>query len=177
MTVFKTERLIVMIVELKDKKFFEELLSNPKIIDLVPLKEPSPEEILKRFELSLTSNPNPKKYRENIWGVFEKEEKEMIGLAALLTNDENNWELGYRFREKYWGKGYGTEIARGLINYSFNDLKIDKITADVDVKNKASVKILEKFLIPVKQFYNVKDHCWDRRYELNRNNWSYQKNG
>ena len=95
----------------------------------------------------------------------------MIGLAAILTNDEEDWELGYRFRVKYWGKGYGTEIARGTVRYCFEVLGYDKITADVDIENIASKKILEKLMKLKKEFYNEEDKCLDQRYELYKKDW------
>jgi RimJ/RimL family protein N-acetyltransferase len=58
-----------------------------------------------------------------------------------------------------------------MINYSFNVLKIEKITADVWVNNIPSAKVLSKFLKPVKEFYNKNDDCTDRRYELLKKDW------
>ena len=98
----------------------------------------------------------------------------MIGLALFLTNDENEKELGYRFKTKYWYKGYGTETTKGMINYYFDELKFDKITADVNVENIASVKILEKFMKPVREFFNVRDNCTNRRYKTDKKNWLQQ---
>lgn len=36
--------------------------------------------------------------------IFEKGNPEMIGLCLFLTKDENDKELGYRFRIEYWEK-------------------------------------------------------------------------
>ena len=42
-------------------------------------------------------------------------------------------------------------------------------TADVDTKNKSSVKILEKFMSCSKEFFNESDNCIDRRYQVLKN--------
>ena len=84
----------------------------------------------------------------------------------LLTNDEGDRELGYRFRTKYWGKGYGKEIANGTINYCFNNLKLNKLTADADIKNSASIKILSTFFTPVKKIQT--NLSLDQRFLLTR---------
>lgn len=71
----------------------------------------------------------------------------------------------------YWGKGYGTETTKGMLEYYFNVLKTEKVIADVNIENVASIKILNTFMKPVKDFYNERDHCKDRRFELRKNNW------
>ena len=45
----------------------------------------------------------------------------MIGLCLFLTNDDTDKELGNRFRFNSWGKGYGTEIGRGMLDYYLLD--------------------------------------------------------
>lgn len=49
----------------------------------------------------------------------------MIGLSLFLTNDGNDRELGYRFRVNYWGKGYGTETTKGMLQHYFNALNAE----------------------------------------------------
>lgn len=95
----------------------------------------------------------------------------MIGLALFLINEYDEKELGYRFRVDYWRKGYGTETTRGMLEYYFKQMKVKKVTADVNVANIGSVKILDKFMKPVLEFLNERDNCTDRRYELEKNNW------
>ena len=96
---------------------------------------------------------------------------ELIGLCGLLTNDEGERELGYRFRRPFWGKGYGTEVTEAMLNYCFNELEIELMTADVNIDNLASVKILDKFLKPIREFYNEEDDCTDRRYSISKQEW------
>ena len=168
MTIFQTERLIIKKLEEKDKSFFIELLSKPEIIDPIPQPVYPLEDVLKNFNYHKDLKGGILVHEKIAWGIFEKGNPDMIGLCLFLTNDENDRELGYRFRVEYWGKGYGTEVTKGIIDFSFNELKLDKITADVNVANPASVKILEKFLHLKKEFYNERDKCLDRRYELKK---------
>ncbi len=95
----------------------------------------------------------------------------MIGLCGLIHNNDNENEIAYRFREKFWGLGYGTEIAKGLIDYGFEKMNFELITADTYILNKNSIKIIEKFMLFDKEFYNQKDDCIDRRYKLTKKNW------
>ena len=163
----------------QDKDVFVELLTDPKIIDPAPHQKTNMEEVVRKFEMNLKASNIPLKDQDNIWGVFVKSHSEMIGIGALLTNDEGDWELGYRFRVKHWGQGYGSELARGMLKYCFEELGIEKVTADVDVKNLPSVKILQKIMVPVREFINEEDKCLDRRYAMEKGNWylhqSYSK--
>ena len=61
-----------------------------------------------------------------------------------------------------------------MINYYLDELKFDKITADVNIENIGSVKILEKFMKPVREFFNERDNCTNRRYKIEKNNWLQQ---
>lgn len=170
MVIFDTERLRIKELEEKDREFFIELLSAPEIIELIPQAKWSVDEILVKFK-DFTNYPKDPLLKEKvIWGVYEEDMTELIGLCAFLTNDENQREIAYRFRKKYWGKGYGTEVTRHMIDYCFNQLGLDLITADVNIENLASVSILEKFFKPVKEFYNETDKCTDRRYKLKKEN-------
>ncbi|MGK0363251.1 MAG: ribosomal-protein-alanine N-acetyltransferase [Saprospiraceae bacterium] len=166
MIIFQTPRLYIRTFNPRDKKYFIELVTKLEIINPVPQAPMKADEIEEKF----TSATNPKgtilENEKSIWAICEKGREEVIGLCALLTNDEGDRELGYRFRVEYWGKGYGTEVTKGLIDFCFQDLQLEKITADVDITNIASAKILNKFLKPVREFFNEKDNCTDQRYEL-----------
>ena len=77
----------------------------------------------------------------------------MIGLCLFLTNDETDKELGYRFTFNSWGKGYGTEIAREMIDYYLNTINAEKVAADVNTDTIGSVQILEKLMTPIREFF------------------------
>jgi ribosomal-protein-alanine N-acetyltransferase len=128
-------------------------------------------QISERFNKNLNIELSNLHTKKCLFGVFEKEKPELIGLCMFLFNEKNENELGYRFRANYWEKGYGTETTKGLLDYYFKVLKVDKVTADVNTINLGSVKILEKFMTPVKEFFNKRDNCLDRRYEVNKNHW------
>lgn len=174
MKIFETERLIVKSLESADKKHFTELLTHPKILEQIPQIAFTESQIIDRFNKSLHIDLSDLKKQKCVCGIFEKDNPEMIGLALFLINEENEKELGYRFRVEYWGKGYGTEATKGMLEFYFNVLNTDKVTADVNIANVASVKILDKFMLPVRDFFNERDNCNDRRYELERTNWLQQ---
>ena len=79
------------------------------------------------------------------WGVWESESGELVGDCSLFFADEHgDWELAYGLRRERWGRGYATEAARACVRYGFDQLGLEKIVADVDSANRASVRVLEK---------------------------------
>ena len=54
------------------------------------------------------------------------------------------YDLGYRFTQKYWGKGYATEASAALMDYAFNKLKIPCVYALIEADNLKSRRVLEK---------------------------------
>ena len=43
-----------------------------------------------------------------------------------------------------WGKAFMDEALRALLNYGFTELKLNRVEADVDTRNEASKKTLER---------------------------------
>jgi len=171
MILFETERLIVKSLEKADKELFVEMFTDPKILAGIPQKPFTEIEASERFDRNLSLTVSNLKSQKCTCGIFEKRTTEMVGLALFLKNEHDESELGYRFREKFWNKGYGTETTKGMLAYYFNILKTEKVTADVNITNSASVKILNKLMKPIYEFFNERDQCTDRRYVLLKKSW------
>ena len=169
MKIFETSRLIIRKLNEADADDYYDMMGNPNVMNLIPTKVMSREE--SDNHLGYFVNNNQKLLNTIVWAIETKDENEFIGICAFLKNDEKEDEIGYRLREKFWKQGLGTEIAKGLISYGFEELKMEKITADVAVKNLNSVKILEKFMTLKNEFFNESDNCMDRRYEILINNF------
>ncbi len=80
-----------------------------------------------------------------LWTAREKATHAFIGWFALKHLDQyEEIEVGYRLRQASWGKGYATEMAKRLLDYGFNTLKLPEIVAITDIENKRSQRVLEK---------------------------------
>ena len=53
-------------------------------------------------------------------------------------------ELGFWIGRDWWGRGYGTEAARRMVEFAQDTLGVSPITATAAVSNPASRRILEK---------------------------------
>lgn len=76
--------------------------------------------------------------------VFYKDK--IIGFigAPLENKYTNSYNLFYQIHKGYWGKGYGLEAARGLMNYMFENQEAKEICADTVCTNKPSINILKR---------------------------------
>lgn len=73
-----------------------------------------------------------------------KNTKDFIGWVALRPFYKDEIEVGYRMPQKNWGKGYATEMSKAMVEYGFNQIKLQEIAAIVNPANKASKNVLSK---------------------------------
>ncbi len=81
------------------------------------------------------------------WGIAQKSDDKIIGTSTLFHTDEKNRraEIGYALNREFWGKGYITEALNSLLKFAFEELNLHRIEADVDPRNLASIRVLERF--------------------------------
>ena len=53
-------------------------------------------------------------------------------------------EIGFILRSDHWGKGYASEAMNAFLTHIFGTRDLDRVTADVDPRNKGSLRLLEK---------------------------------
>lgn len=169
----ETERLLLREFEFSDAEGMFELDSNPNVHTFVGKKP------VTTIEESIAMIENIQQQYKDFgigrWAVILKETNEFLGWSGIkfITNEINNhkdfYEIGYRFIEKHWGKGYATEAGKVFVDYAFNELKADALYAYADAGNENSRKILEKLgLQYVNSFeYEGESEVW---YELKKPN-------
>ena len=70
---------------------------------------------------------------------------EPIGAAGLQHLDGGpEVEVGYRFLEEHWGRGYATESALASLAFGFDELGLERIVAVALESNIPSRRVLEK---------------------------------
>jgi RimJ/RimL family protein N-acetyltransferase/pimeloyl-ACP methyl ester carboxylesterase len=80
------------------------------------------------------------------WAVVERETGRLIGDCGLFPADDvgPDVELAYGLAPDVWGRGYATEAAAACLRAGFEQLGLERVVADVDPSNPASVRVLEK---------------------------------
>ncbi|MEM9548395.1 MAG: GNAT family N-acetyltransferase [Bacteroidota bacterium] len=137
----ETKRLILRELNLSDSIHFFKLNSNPEVLKYTG---DSPFSSISDAESFLKNYSDYKINGFGRWAVIEKESGDFLGWCGLKLNEENFIDLGFRFFEKYWGKGYATESAKASLAVGFLDLNINEIIGRAAVDNKASIRVLEK---------------------------------
>ena len=79
------------------------------------------------------------------WGVARRNDDQIIGTCTLANLDSSNRraELGFILGRDHWRKGYMTEALTQLLRFSFEDLGLNRLEADIDPRNASSVKLVE----------------------------------
>jgi ribosomal-protein-alanine N-acetyltransferase len=78
-------------------------------------------------------------------GVFAG--RELVGKVSLMNISrglDQMGYLGYRIYNPHWGKGYGYEAAKAMIDIAFTDLGLHRVEAGVEPMNVRSIRLARK---------------------------------
>jgi RimJ/RimL family protein N-acetyltransferase len=104
-----------------------------------------------------------------------------IGMTGIDWSEPDAPELGYWLGVEHWGQGFGTEAARAVIDFVFEEFDAEHLVSGARVANPASRNILEKCGF---QWSGVELHRFEAlgcstpvdRFRLTRGVWSSLKN-
>ncbi len=141
---FATERLILRTHHDGDIDALYALFTDPATMRFwgaPPWTEPSQADaMLARAAVGFAA-------REAIrFALVPREGGPMIGSCTLFAIDAQNRraEVGYILAREAWGKGLMHEALGALLDWGFGPLGLHRVEADVDPRNVASVKSLER---------------------------------
>lgn len=166
---FETPHLHICHLEEEHLEAFIALHVDPEVAKYTDYRERSVGQIVEDFWRVISYYGQTETFFY-IWGVCLKDTGELIGTCALIKNDKQETEIGFRLLKTHWGKGYTSELAPALLAYSFETYAPKEIVAYAFKDNVASCKILDREMTFVKEFYNEEDKMWDREYVLTREN-------
>ncbi len=133
----ETERIFIRPFLPEDAEAFYEL-SLDRGFTLFPINDYRQKDVNSAMEWIRQNNHK--------YGVLEKKSGKLIGMGGLTPwtwDGENLVDITYRLRESSWGQGLGTELARTLMDYALQRLKLKNLTATITPDNLASKKIAE----------------------------------
>lgn len=72
--------------------------------------------------------------------------REMIGTCLLFAIEKQSarGEIGYNLSRHAQGRGYMTEAMQRLIDFAFHDLQLRRLEAEIDPRNTASTRLLQR---------------------------------
>ena len=170
----ETDRFIIRELEEYDAEGIFELDSDPEVHEFLgkkPIK--TIDEAYKVIDFIR------KQYVSNgigRWAIIDKKTEDFIGWTGLkyekgLRKEFNYYDLGYRLRKKYWGKGIATETAIESLKYGFQILGLKEIGAAADVNHLVSNKILKKIGLKFIETFDYEGvtHNW---YKISKTEWT-----
>ncbi len=90
-------------------------------------------------------------YSFGIWAIIEKQSGAIIGNAGLNHTEislkgktQKIVEIGYLLHRDFWGKGYGSEVARMCVKYGFETLGLEEVYCLIKEDNTASIKVAKR---------------------------------
>jgi RimJ/RimL family protein N-acetyltransferase len=104
-----------------------------------------------------------------------------LGMVGIDWRDPDAPELGYWLGVEHWGRGFGTEAARAMIDFFFEEFDAEHLISGARVANPSSRNILEKCGF---QWSGVELHRFEALgsstpvdcFRLSRSVWSSLKN-
>ena len=173
--VLETERLTLRRPTLADVKAIALLANDRRIAENTRrLPHPYLEDHAVEFVRALADDP-----RETVFLI--ENNFEPIGMVGVDWRQPDSPELGYWLGVAHWGQGFGTEAARAVIDFTFEEFDVEHLISGARVANPSSRNILEKCGF---QWSGVELHRFEAlgsstpvdRFRLSRGVWSSLKN-
>jgi RimJ/RimL family protein N-acetyltransferase len=118
------------------------------------------------------------------WGLALRDSNLVIGTTTLfnLSLDNGRAEIGYAMASAHWGKGYMNEALSALVSHAFDVMNLRRLEADVDPRNAASIRTLERLGFQREGFLRERWHvCGEIQdayfYGLLRREWDLVNHG
>jgi ribosomal-protein-alanine N-acetyltransferase len=159
MKAIETERLLLRDLAASDRHPVHEYASDPEVVrfmDWGPNTEEETNEFIERSILSQSEKPR----RNFSLAIILKDTGKLVGGCGIHVSNPENREgwVGYCLNRSFWGKGYATETARGLVKFGFKKLDLHRLFATCDPENSASAHVLEKS--GMKREGHLREHKW-----------------
>ena len=79
-------------------------------------------------------------------GIERQIDHILLGTCTLFQfhRTSRRAEIGYALGRPYWGSGYMHQALQALLQYAFETLNLNRLEADIDPRNQASARTLER---------------------------------
>ncbi|MDP4093503.1 MAG: GNAT family N-acetyltransferase [Bacillota bacterium] len=146
---FFSERLVYREFTKDDFDLFYSVFSNQLVMKYALMdKYNSKSEIIPYFSKVLENNLKAEDRKAYEYAVFLKSNDSFIGFADIEIYIRNSsggcGEIGYFILPEFWQKGFATEIADKLLEISFNQLNLHRVSARCNSNNLKSEQVMLK---------------------------------
>lgn len=140
----RTERCLLRQIDPADKADILRGLSDPAVTEFMPIHYSTLDEVENQMEF----------YRNHwefgtglFWAIELLESNSFAGVMGLYDINQlrNSAEWGFWLLPEFRGKGIIRETGPHIMDYAFLELDLNRVKAEIEAENKASVKVMEKF--------------------------------
>lgn len=103
----------------------------------------------------------------------------MIGTIGYtwMDSDNRSAEIGYSYARAVWGQGYATEALKEMLRFSFEELKLNRVEGQHDLRNPASGAVMARAGMVSEgtlhqRIYNKGEFADTRLYAITRDQWT-----
>lgn len=150
MTVYiETERLLLRDWKDEDRAPFARMNGDPLVMEYLPapLDARASDKLVDHFQ------DHFKRKNYGLFAVEVKETGEFAGFAGLNTvrfqahftsPKKPATEIAWRLDYEFWGKGFGSEAGKAVLDYGLKDLNIKEIVSFTVHDNTRTIHLMEK---------------------------------
>jgi RimJ/RimL family protein N-acetyltransferase len=142
---FRTERLILRDFHEGDFEDIHAYAIDPDVVRYMDWGPNTPELTREFLGRALKAQSERPPHAINV-AVELAAEARMIGSMRLEVKDAANRtaDIGYSIHRPYWGQGLVAEGARRLLAIAFEDMRLHRVYATCDARNRGSWRVMEK---------------------------------
>ncbi len=140
----ETERLVLRAFTLADAKRVQELAGAFEIADTTghmphPYLDGMAEEWIQSLDDEFKHGDGA------TFAMTQRASGELMGAIGLTISQHNQRaEMGYWIGVPYWNHGYTSEAARAVVQFAFQELKLNRVYASHFSRNPASGRVMQK---------------------------------
>lgn len=144
-TTYETDRLLLEPLRAAHAAEMFELLSDSRLYHFIP-GEPPPTlaSLVERFQrLERRVSPDGEQAWLN-WVLRSRAGGHCVGRIEVTVRRDQSALLAYEIGAASWGQGFATEACRRILGVLFQELSVSRVIAEVDTRNAASIRLLER---------------------------------
>jgi RimJ/RimL family protein N-acetyltransferase len=136
-----TTRLELRPLTADDDALLVELDGDPAVMEYLTGRATAPDEVIEIW-MPLRTDPAHDELGLGYWSGYER--GEFVGWFCLTPTGDGAAELGYRLRQRAWGRGLASEGAACLVEHGFVTVGLRRIWAETMAVNTRSRAVLER---------------------------------
>jgi RimJ/RimL family protein N-acetyltransferase len=137
----ETERLIIRSWRETDVDRYAAIVGKASVMKYIGDGRPEDHESARRFIAAAIEDERQGK--PIFWAVESRATNELLGCCGFgICGGEV--DMGWRYDDRHWGMGYGSEAARAVLAYAVKAFGFTRIISRADPANLGSIAIMKK---------------------------------